>query len=385
MKAHILYVIDHTESGGTQVHLGRIMPWLKSQFELSIAVLGRSGPYSQQYAELGIPVSILGGEARRWDAAPAFGLVELIRRQCIDLMHALLFKSYVLGALAAHWTGCKLILHDQSSVYPQALARLSNYFPNRAALSAYLCAYRYALSRCDRVLVLTEEDARGYLDSYHIPREKILVVPNAIDVDEFSALGESGCGSGILNELGLPSGTKLVAMVARLCPEKDWLTFLRVAQAVNARLPGAVAFLIVGEGPMEQELREFAAEAGIANVFFLGFRRDVAALLRQTDVFVLTSRHEPFGIVMLEAMAAGCPVVATRCAGPMAILTDGVDGLLSGVGDTEGLATHVINLLQDTALRRRLIQNARHTVTRRYGIEAVAESLAAIYREVLAA
>ena len=172
-------------------------------------------------------------------------------------------------------------------------------------------------------------------------------------------------------------------MVARLDPQKDWITFLETARLVQEQMDQCCGFLVVGSGPEEQRLQDYAAARNIGRVFFLNHRGDVPSLLHQADVFLLTSRREPFGIVVLEAMAAGCPVVATRSDGPNTILTDGVDGLLADVGDVQGLANHVIALLQDDGFARKLVQTARKTVANHYSLEVVSTRMANIYREVL--
>jgi glycosyltransferase involved in cell wall biosynthesis len=172
-------------------------------------------------------------------------------------------------------------------------------------------------------------------------------------------------------------------MVARLDPQKDWITFLETARLVQEQMDQCCAFLVVGSGAEEQRLRDYAAARNIGHVFFLHHRGDIPSLLHQADVFLLTSRREPFGIVVLEAMAAGCPVVATRSGGPDSILTHGVDGLLADVGDVQGLTNHITSLLQDDGLGRKIVEAARRTVANRYSLEAVSARMADIYREVL--
>jgi glycosyltransferase involved in cell wall biosynthesis len=210
-----------------------------------------------------------------------------------------------------------------------------------------------------------------------------VVLPNAVDIDELGASTHKCAKKSLRRELGLSAETKLVMMAARLDPQKDWFTFLKTARQVQEQMDQCCGFLIVGSGPEEPGLRDYAAARDIRRVFFLNHRGDVPSLLHQVDVFLLTSRREPFGIVVLEAMAAGCPVVATRSGGPDSILTDGVDGLLADVGDVQGLANHIISLLQDDGFTRKLVQTARKTVANRYSLEAVSGRMDGIYREVL--
>ena len=105
-------------------------------------------------------------------------------------------------------------------------------------------------------------------------------------------------------------------------------------------------------------------------------------LLRRADVFLLTSRFERFGIVVLEAMAAGCPVVATRSGGPQTILTDEVDGLLGEVGDVYGLSARVLRLLNDEKLSQSLASNARKKVVNYYNVNIISVRMASYIRKL---
>ncbi len=380
MKHRVLHVIDHTGRGGAQVAIRHILYTLKDQFSFAIAVLGNSGLYSHAYETLGIPVYTLGRQGNRWNPSPVVGLINTIRRERFDLIHTHLLKANILGTVVASWTGSRTILQDHSGVYPHTL---KYHVSNGLVRNSYIYAYRYALSQCDQVLVPTQEDIRSYLELYAIDLHKITVSPYGVDFDEFSSPTKHQGGGSLHQELGLSADADLVVMVGRLDPKKDWLTFLQVAHQVQQQSDHSCGFLIVGSGPEEQRLREYVRTHKLERVFFLGNRDDIPSLLHQADVYLLTSQRESFGISVLEAMAAGCPVVATRSGGPESILTDGVNGLLTEVGDVHGLTHHVIQLLRDKALRQRLAHSARQTVLNRYSLENVATRTAKIYEEIL--
>ncbi len=380
MKHQILHVIDHTCAGGAQVVVQYILSTLKDRFSFSVVVLGESGGFSRVYRELGVPVLELGSRGSRWNPSSLASLSRIVREANVDLIHTHLYKSNVLGVFATRCTGTRSILHDHAGIYPESLNYL---FPGAVLRYIYLFAYRYALRQYDRILVLTQRDQEFYLRAYPCCRHKTVLLPNAVDLDEFSKTTHQAASKSLHRELGLPAETKLVMMVARLDPQKDWITFLQTASLVREQLEQCCSFLVVGSGPEELRLREYTSTHRIRDVHFLNHRRDIPSLLHQADVFLLTSRREPFGIVLLEAMAAGCPVVATRSGGPNSILTDGVDGLLADVGDAQGLSNHVLNLLRNDELSRRLAQNARETVANRYSVEAVSARISGIYKRVL--
>jgi glycosyltransferase involved in cell wall biosynthesis len=380
-QPRVLHVIDHTGDGGAQIVIRDLVRALKDRFAFGVAVLGRSDHFSDDYEALGIPVYKLGDRYNRWNPAPIAALINLIRRERFDLIHTQLFKSNILGTIAATITGRKTILHDQVGMYPQSL---QHYFSSNLIKNSYLTAYRYALSRSDRAIVLTPGTLQAYTQYYGVAAQKIVVMPNAVDTQHFSPISGAIAASSLRAELGLPDETRLILMIGRLEPEKDWWTFLEVARRVQAA-NGSCAFLIVGGGSEDQRLREYVRAQHLDHVRFLGYRSNVIELLHQADVFLMTSRREPFGIVVVEAMAAGCPVVATRSGGPDSILTDGVDGLLADVADAPVLADRVVRLLCDDGLRNRIVQCARRTVVEHYSLEAIAERIAQVYTETLSA
>jgi glycosyltransferase involved in cell wall biosynthesis len=374
----VLHVIDHTADGGAQVVVHQFIRELRGRFDFAVTVLGRSGRFSGAYEAMGVPVFALGTRGSRWNPLPIVPLVDVIRQNRFDLVHTHLFKANIIGTLAAKWAGVRTILHDHWGVYPETL---KYHIPNRVMSRIYIEIYRYVLRLCDRALVLTERDLRFYLKYYAIEASEIAVLPNSVDLNDFNS--PAICSSTVREQLGLSPQTRLVVMIARLEVEKDWLTFLQVARQVRAKMGQSCAFLIVGSGSEEQTLRNYANTQNSDDIFFLGYRDDIPLLLREADVFLLTSRFEPFGIVVLEAMAAGCPVVATRSGGPQTILTDEVDGLLGEVGDVYGLSARVLRLLNDEKLGQRLALNARRKVVRYYNVNTISVRMASIYKKTL--
>src|SRR5437867_1021909 len=244
MKQRILHVIDHTGSGGAQVVIHYLVHALKERFSFAVAVLGEVGQFSGAYESLGIPVFKLGNRGGRWNPLPVAGLVGLIRRERFDLVHTHLFKANILGTIAARWVGSRTILHDHCGIYPQTLLKYC--FSNRLVRDSYIYAHRYALSQCDRVLVLTPRDAGSYLKFYSLDPCKITVLPNAVDLNEFNLPAGHRGGTSLRQELGLSANARLVVMVGRLHPMKDWLTFLQVAQQVRQQSDQSCGFLVVG-------------------------------------------------------------------------------------------------------------------------------------------
>ena len=375
-KPRILHVIDNTVSGGAQSQLESIFQGLSDEYYFSVIVLGRSGLYTDIYRSLGVQVhSIKTGGGRR-DLTSFPGLIKLIRREKPDLIHAHLFKSMIFAALAAQLTGIPCILHDHSGLDPDSL---KFYFPNPIDRSLYSLVFRQAIRFSMRLLGLTPEICRGYIKHFHTLPAKVEVVPNAINLHKFQ-ITNPVAGIPLRVELGLADPCKIIVMVGRLAPEKDWFTFLKVARHYPD--PTLYAFVVVGAGGLDRQLRDTASELGLSNVYFIGDRQDVPSILKEADLFLLTSCREAFGIVLLEAMAAGCPVIATRTAGPRFIIQPDSNGLLVDVGDVDGFVAGIERVLSDTSLADRLVRNARVSLIQ-FDLPVVTKCLAEIYKQVL--
>jgi glycosyltransferase involved in cell wall biosynthesis len=176
-----------------------------------------------------------------------------------------------------------------------------------------------------------------------------------------------------------PDATVLLAL-SRLHEKKGLDVLLRAL----AELPQCVAW-IAGDGPLEGELKALADTLGVApRTRFLGWRSDRGALLRAADICVLPSRYEPFGTVMLEAWAAGVPLVAAASQGPKDLIADGGNGLLVAIDDAPALAAAIRRLMGDPALKAHLIERGGADYQQGFTREAVTERMLALYRRLIA-
>lgn len=230
--------------------------------------------------------------------------------------------------------------------------------------------------------------------SFRVPPGRGQVIYDGVDVAPSAGDPEAAreARRGVLAEYGLPEGTKLVGMVARVAPQKDYETLAKAAARVAASHPEA-RFLVVGDNSQAEAHREhFAAvkrmlaEAGAESLFvFTGFREDVPRLIDALDVFVLCTHFEGFGLVIIEAMARAKPVVATAVGGPLEIITDGVTGLLHPHRDDERLAAHIISLLDSPARAAALAEAGREFVRATFNSEKFAADMTRFYRGVVRA
>ncbi len=198
-------------------------------------------------------------------------------------------------------------------------------------------------------------------------RQRLLMIPNAVDVERFSP------GTDAVRPI------RTVAFVGRLVPVKALPVLLtawrRVAEQSQARL------VLGGDGPLRHQLEAQAATLGISHcVEFRGAVQDVPALLREADAYVQPSYQEGLPNAVLEAMACGLPVVATRISGNEDVVTDGVSGLLVPAGDADALAAALLTLIAEPARAREIARRGLAQVRERYSVPAVLSQLVQAYR-----
>jgi glycosyltransferase involved in cell wall biosynthesis len=271
------------------------------------------------------------------------------------------------GVLAAMWAGIPCVVKQRSFEWHSP-------------------ATRWLARRVERFMADTEAIATD-IEKLAVPRGRIAVTYCPIDVGSY---GGSARREAVRAELGIAGAAPVFGILGSLMRWKGQHVFLDAAAKVLMRMPGARA-LVVGGAPVdgdpgyEAELRRKVSALGLGEqVVFTGHRNDVAAVLEAIDVVVHASvEREPFGMVIAEAMAARKPVVASRDAGPMEIVADGVSGILVRPGDPEELGTAVLSLLADPALARRMGEAGRAIVEQNFTLERHVERTQQVYDEVL--
>jgi glycosyltransferase involved in cell wall biosynthesis len=215
-----------------------------------------------------------------------------------------------------------------------------------------------------------------------VPSGYVTLVPNAVVPVADAPPGEASQGSVAERETGWGKGP-LIGRVARLQPEKGIDTFLRAAARVAPLFPEA-SFLVVGDGPLMEELVALSERLGLGRrVHFLGYRSDARAIIGLLDVLVVSSLSDGAPLVVLEAMGAGVPVVASAVGGiPEQIRHDG-EGLLVPPGDPVALSDALLCLLRDPAYARRLGEAGRRRAVSEFGYAILLRRVEAVYRAAL--
>jgi len=295
-------------------------------------------------------------------------LYQLFRADRIELVHTRSWGTLLEGMLAALAARVPALVHSEHGfmrVDTKKHVWIQNFF------------WRFA----DRVVSVSENLADTLHAKIGFPRERMHVIRNGVDLRKFDAFAAR---ADIRAELGLPPETLLFGSVGRLVPVKNYACLIRAAQAVLQALPHA-ALLFVGDGPLQAELTSLAQQLGLgAKVHFLNWRKDVPQILRELDVFVLSSFSEGMSNSILEAMAARTPVVATAVGGNTELVVDGKTGLLVPSDDPGRMAEAISAILREPQRRAVMGEAARQRLETYFTLPQMLRNYQRMYVEVAA-
>lgn len=380
----IAYFIGTLKVGGTEKHLLNVVRHLdKNHFKTHVYCLSEGGPLEEAFREAGCGVTVLGYKGLRPGrnelpipkmAAALRELgrtVALLKESRPDIVHCYLFHANIIGALAARLAGRPVIITSRRSLgyfkdgkpYYQWLENLVNRFTNIITVN----------SKAVMDDVLRRE---------RLNPKKIKLIYNGIDVTLYQQ--DTRARAEIRREFGLCADTPLITTVANLIPYKGHTELLRAAALLYQQAPAA-RFLLVGrdEG-IEKSLRKLAAALGLEErVIFAGPRTDIPRILVATDIMVLPSYEEGFANVLLEGMAAGLPLVATKVGGNPEAVVDGETGLLVPPRNPEELAKAMLKLLSEPAYAQKLGEAARKRVEACFSLTKMIKEMEEMYLAVV--
>lgn len=279
------------------------------------------------------------------------------------------------GIPAARRAGARIVVSTEHIAAPP-----ESRYPFRARQLTHLI--RRANRLLDRIIVVSNMSRRTYIESYEADPSRILTIHNGVDLSRFTR--EPGSGAP-LTDLGLEVGDSVAVVIGRLCAGKGHETALAAAPAICEKVP-RFKLLIVGSGPLQEELKRQAQERGVADaVVFAGFRGDVPALLAACDLLMLPSDAESLPLSVLEAMAAGLPVVATDVGGISEAVDDGTTGVLVAPGDPAALAAAAVGVLASPQRSLEMGRAGRAKVEGEFSVGRCIRSVISLYEELLAA
>lgn len=349
----ILLLITDLQIGGTPTVVRELALRLREpgRVEVEVASLASDGPVADQLRAAGVQVTSLDAN-RAIDLIGATArLADLIRRRDCDTVFSFLVHANAVAALASRF--CRRVRFIQSIQTTQPRPRW------------HWMVQMLASHAAEKVIVPTESTARVAIDRAHVPQRKIVVIPNAIDPDSFQR-------SSVPTQSPRPFP---VGFIGRLDAVKRVPMLVQQLHAMRQTFPATPVHLhIFGEGEQREQIeREIARLHLSRDVTMHGQVQRPQDALNQIGVLVLPSLAEGFGLVLIEAMAAGVPVVATNVPGIRDVVRHDETGLLVDPNDATGLAFAVMRVIEDARLRRRLMDEGLREVRERFSWDRVIE------------
>ncbi|MDB4912959.1 MAG: hypothetical protein JWM95_603 [Gemmatimonadetes bacterium] len=352
----VLAVIETDGPGGAETVFLELLRNLDPARWRGIAVIPGTGWLHDQLVHSGVETYIVP-ERSTLDYRYFARLARLVRHHHVSLLHGHLLGSSIRVAMLSRLVGIPAIatLHGAADI-----GQRERFFAIKRLLLRRLC----------RVVYVSQSLSVELHEQLDIPGLSSTVIPNGIDASRFRSAGRSSFRA----SLGIADDEFVVGSVGNLNAAKGFDVLLRAVALIRSQGVKLRA-VIVGDdiGRESAALRAMHRTLGLSDaVIFTGFRKDIPDALASFDIYALTSRSEGFAISLVEAMAAACPVVATRCGGPEYIVDHEETGILVENGSPEAVAEALLRLYEDPRLATRLGNAARASVTERYTLDAQA-------------
>jgi len=367
-----MQVISDLPVGGVERLMLDVLPRLLDRYDIQVCCIRARGALAPEFERAGIPVAVKYFRSR-WDPLGLYSLASYIRQQRIDIVHTQMYTSNVSGVVAARLARVPAVV---SEVHVDHWSGWRQRWMDEA-----LDRFR------DRMVVVSKTVRDGYVKATRMDPQKCMVIYNGIDLGQFTK-PIAKAKAKARRRWGIKDEEKAVGMIARLVPHKDHTCLIRAAKLVLEKLP-QTKFFAVGKEEVSgllNQLQGQVAELGLEGKFiFTGLvsEEEKLQLLAAWDLFVLPSRREGFGIVLVEAMACGLPVVATPVGGVPEVIADGETGFLFPIGDHKALAEAVFKILTNpelaSAMSRASLKRAKL-----FSIENTVRQTDQLYRELLA-
>lgn len=366
-KIKIMQITHDLAIGGLQQVVVNICRTIdRDKFDISVLCLREMGEFVPEIENLGIKVLYLPQKEHGTDYFSFIKVAKILKDNNIDVIHTHNTQPFVDGTIGALLSGVKTIVHTDHA----------RSFPDKRR---YMFA-EWLMSKIAYKVVGVSDHTSNNLHKYEkIALKKIVTVPNGIDGTKYNISIDKNKKK---NELGIIKQGPIIGLGVRLEEQKGLLYLLQAMPIVLKEFP-ELTLIIAGDGSFKNTLIKEAQLLGIDdNTLFVGPRLDLPELLKLFDLYVLPSLWEGLPMVLLEAMAAGCPIVATDVGGNSLAIKHGENGSLIAAGDHEILASEVIKVLKDDVLMKKYVSNSYEIFNRQFSAEIMTKRYEDLYLRI---
>jgi glycosyltransferase involved in cell wall biosynthesis len=390
----ILRILNRLAVGGPVLNATYLTKYLAPEFE-TLLVVGEREEHEKSAehltTKLGISYTTIAGMGRSVNPLSdykAYGdLKKLIQSFKPDIVHTHAAKPGAIGRLAASAMKVPVIVHTfHGHVFHSYFSSVKTKF--------YINTERYLARKSNAIIAISEQQKKELAHQFRIaPEEKFRVIPLGLDLDAF-ATAQDEKRKKFRTEFGVEDDEIAIGIIGRLVPIKNHYLFLKAIAHVLHHTGKKVKAFIIGDGETRPDLENVAQQAGIAfstensgthpyPLVFTSWRRDVDVIMAGLDIVTLTSFNEGTPVSLIEAQAANKPIVSTRVGGIADIVLEGKTALLADVQDGDTFADHLLQLVQNDALRHDLGHTGRQHVIERFSYQRLMHDMTTLYRELL--
>lgn len=360
-RMRVIHIIDSLNAGGAESLLKNFVLEAKKNdlFNIEIATLYSNAIFKKVIEDAGIHVRDLNLKYK-YDLRGILKIITLIKKRKYDIIHVHLFPANIFAALASLF-----LPKDIVWIFSE-----HNDYNRRRSYKFYKILDGFTYSRFLKIICVSKQVESALLNWIPSNKGKTKVIPNAVPIPKF------------LNPCSVK--TYDILFVGRLTKQKGVEILLKAIKILKNKYSKNLKIAIVGDGELKENLNNLTAELGVnREVEFLGVRKDVKELMVTSKIFVLPSRWEGFGLVIVEAMSNMLPVIATSVGGIPEIIEDGKDGILVPPEDSETLAQAINDLLENKELREKLSQAAYKKIREEFSIKKYSVQILDLYRSLI--
>lgn len=365
----VLHVAESGGWAGGETYLLKLAATLdRRRFRLAVVVPER-GPLATRLDALGVPTWEVPLTRRLVSISTLWRLITLLRREHPAIVQSHGARTNVYTRLAGRFAGVPIVLSTvHNSLFDYGIGALRR--------RIYVLAERITSPLAYRIIAVSHAVTHDLIHRYGIRADRVVTIQNGIDATAFASQRPH---ASVLEEFGLETEDRLIGIAGRMTSQKGHDLLFHALRRLVPRFP-RLRCLIIGDGPLEPWLKWQAQELGLtSHCIFTGARSDVADLLSVLDIAVLPSRSEGLPFVLLEAMALGKPVVATRVGGNAEVIEDGKTGLLTPPEDSDAIADAIAFLLAHPDEAARMGELGRQRVREQFSLKRMVTELEHVY------